>query len=131
MKKRRKRRTGIQFVIFSFVAAVSILTVILVMGKLTRKKVNIDNSVIITQKDTPADMTEIKDTHEGMVRSLLSGQWVSKEDYQNVPYAVMYSNIYDAMPQSDIGQADVVFESPRAALHVCVVFLKIKQTLKK
>ena len=36
-------------------------------------------------------MTEIKDTHEGMVRSLLSGQWVSKEDYQNVPYAVMYS----------------------------------------
>ena len=57
-------------------------------------------------------MTEIKDTHEGMVRSLLSGQWVSKEDYQNVPYAVMYSNIYDAMPQSDIGQADVVFESP-------------------
>ena len=24
----------------------------------------------------------------------------------------MYSNIYDAMPQSDIGQADVVFESP-------------------
>lgn len=112
MKKRRKRRTGIQFVIFSLVAAVSILTVILVMGKLTRKKVNIDNSVIITQKDTPADMTEIKDTHEGMVRSLLSGQWVSKEDYQNVPYAVMYSNIYDAMPQSDIGQADVVFESP-------------------
>lgn len=38
MKKRRKRRTGIQFVIFSLVAAVSILTVILVMGKLTRKK---------------------------------------------------------------------------------------------
>ena len=102
MKKKRKRRTGIQLVIFSLVAAVSILTVILVMGKLTRKKVNIDNSVIITQKDTPTDMTEIKDTHEGMVRSLLSGQWVSKEDYQNVPYAVMYSNIYDAMPQSDI-----------------------------
>lgn len=77
-------------------------------------------------------MTEIKDTHEGMVRSLLSGQWVSKEDYQNVPYAVMYSNIYDAMPQSDIGQADVVLNHrSRAALHVCVVFLKIKQTLKK
>ena len=91
MKKKRKRRTGIQLVIFSLVAAVSILTVILVMGKLTRKKVNIDNSVIITQKDTPTDMTEIKDTHEGMVRSLLSGQWVSKEDYQNVPYAVMYT----------------------------------------
>ena len=45
MKKKRKRRTGIQLVIFSLVAAVSILTVILVMGKLTRKKVNIDNSV--------------------------------------------------------------------------------------
>lgn len=69
MKKKRKRRTGIQLVIFSLVAAVSILTVILVMGKLTRKKVNIDNSVIITQKDTPTDMTEIKDTHEGMVRT--------------------------------------------------------------
>ena len=99
------------------------------MGKLTRKKVNIDNSVIITQKDKPTDMTEIKDTHEGMVRSLLSGQWVSKEDYQNVPYAVMYSNIYDAMPQSDIGQ--FLNHRSRAALHVCVVFLKIKQTLKK
>ena len=66
MKKKRKRRTGIQLVIFSLVAAVSILTVILVMGKLTRKKVNIDNSVILTQKDTPTDMTEIKDTHEGI-----------------------------------------------------------------
>ena len=73
MKKKRKRRTGIQLVIFSLVAAVSILTVILVMGKLTRKKVNIDNYVIM-----------------------------------------LFLN-----------------HRSRAALHVCVVFLKIKQTLKK
>ena len=85
MKKKRKRRTGIQLVIFSLVAAVSILTVILVMGKLTRKKVNIDNSVIITQKDKPTDMTEIKDTHEGMVRSLLSGQWAVSYTHLTLP----------------------------------------------
>jgi hypothetical protein len=50
-------------------------------------------------------------THAGQTRSLLTGKWVDADTANNVPYAVMYSNIVDAMPQSSIGEADVVFES--------------------
>ncbi len=58
------------------------------------------------QKEEP-----MQDIHAGQARSRLTGLWVDEAGADNVPYAVMYSNIYDAMPQSSIGEADVVFES--------------------
>ena len=76
MKKRRKRRTGIQFVIFSLVAAVSILTVILVMGKLTRKKVNIDNSVEINEDDH----VELNNGKSGIVADITNNVYTIEVD---------------------------------------------------
>ena len=49
--------------------------------------------------------------HKGMTRSRLTGQWVDDSTGNLVPYAVMYNNIYDAIPQSGISEADIVMES--------------------
>lgn len=66
---------------------------------------------IVEADATKAVEQETQDPHAGQTRSKLTGQWIDAEAAENVPYAVMYSNIYDAMPQSSIGQADIVFES--------------------
>lgn len=49
---------------------------------------------------------------EGKVRSMLSGEWVDEEIAKRRPVAVMFNNIIDAVPQSGIAKADIVYEAP-------------------
>ena len=48
--------------------------------------------------------------HEGKVQSDLTGEWVDPAVNEQRPVAVMINNIGEAMPQSGIGQADVIYE---------------------
>jgi|MucameStandDraft_1065616.scaffolds.fasta_scaffold02512_12 hypothetical protein len=48
----------------------------------------------------------------GMVRSYLTGKLVPETVGRVRPISVMLNNIYDALPQSGIGNADVVYEAP-------------------
>lgn len=75
------------------------------------RQVSVNSAKINSNKDSVTQSSE-KDPYENMARSKLSGQWVEKELAEKVPYAVMYSNIADAMPQANISKADVVFEAP-------------------
>ena len=54
---------------------------------------------------------EVKNPHAGQAQSVISGKWESSELAQQKAVAVMYSNIKQAMPQSNISKADIVFES--------------------
>lgn len=47
---------------------------------------------------------------EGKVQSDLNGSWVDPETNNKRPIALMINNIGEAMPQSGIGQADIVYE---------------------
>lgn len=47
---------------------------------------------------------------EGKVLSDLTGQWIDQALNDRRPMAVMINNIGEAMPQSGIGQADVIYE---------------------
>ncbi len=47
---------------------------------------------------------------EGKVQSDLTGEWVDPEVNNTRPIAVMINNIGEAMPQSGIGEADVIYE---------------------
>lgn len=73
-----------------------------------------DNS-IVSDTQSNDSISSTNDTsvvsYEGQARSMLTGEWVDEDTARSVPVAVMYSNIYDAMPQSSISYADVVFES--------------------
>lgn len=63
-------------------------------------------------------------SHDNEERSRLTGKWVPKDTVNNVPVAVMYSNIKDAMPQSSISYADIVMESlvEGGITRLCAVF---------
>lgn len=63
---------------------------------------------------TPIPETEpvTEESHEGQVRSRLTGEWVDEAVGNRRPVAVMLNNIIDAVPQSGIAQAGVVYEAP-------------------
>lgn len=60
----------------------------------------------------PEPETTTSESHEGMVRSRLTGEWVDEAIGTRRPVAVMLNNIIDAVPQSGIEQAGVVYEAP-------------------
>jgi hypothetical protein len=68
--------------------------------------------------------TETITTHQGLARSKVTGKWIDEKTSENVPLAVMYSNIAEAMPQSSISYADVVYESlvEGGITRLCCVF---------
>ncbi len=67
--------------------------------------------VDVTQTDMMKSATAIDETfHEGIYNDL-TGEWDTKrkEEYGR-PVAIMINNIENAIPQSCIGQADILFE---------------------
>ena len=48
----------------------------------------------------------------GMVRSFLTGKLVPESVGRQRAISVMLNNIYDALPQSGIGNASIVYEAP-------------------
>jgi hypothetical protein len=53
----------------------------------------------------------IEDTHEGEMRSSLSGLWVPVNTGNKRPYAIQFSNFKTVRNQWGIGQADIVYEA--------------------
>lgn len=58
--------------------------------------------------NSPADIQLVNT--EGKVVSYLTGEWVDPEVNGRRPVAIMINNIGEAMPQSGIGQADIIYE---------------------
>lgn len=52
-----------------------------------------------------------EETHEGEMRSTLSGLWVPEEIGSNRPYAIQFSNFKTVRNQWGISQADIVYEA--------------------
>ena len=53
-----------------------------------------------------------EDTHQGMAKSYLTGEWIDEELAKKRPLAVMIGNTSDALPQYGISSADVIYEVP-------------------
>ncbi len=67
--------------------------------------------IVIIDTPTVAPTPSIDPTHEGMAKSLLTGEWVDEEIAKQRPYAVMLNNIDVANPQSGVGDADILYEA--------------------
>ena len=67
--------------------------------------------IVIIDTPTVEPTPTIDLTHEGMARSLLTGEWVDEEIAKQRPYAVMLNNIDVANPQSGVGDADILYEA--------------------
>lgn len=69
----------------------------------------------VTEETTTEKVTEEEttaDPREGLVQSLLTGEYVDEETASKRPLAVMINNIVNANPQSGIGSAGVIYEAP-------------------
>lgn len=85
-------------------------------GKKGNANVTVDEIKPIESQSSGNDadnttQTQAAPGHENEARSKLTGMWVPADTANNTPVAVMYSNIADAIPQSSISYADIVFES--------------------
>lgn len=71
---------------------------------------------ITTQTPTPEKESKSEDTEnkipEGMVRSYLTGEYVSEAIGRRRPVAIMLNNIKAACPQYGINHAGVIYEAP-------------------
>lgn len=67
--------------------------------------------IVIIDTPTVEPTPTIDPTHEGMAKSLLTGEWVDEEIAKQRPYAVMLNNIDVANPQSGVGDADILYEA--------------------
>ena len=65
-----------------------------------------------TEEEADATEEEEEQLPEGMVLSKLTGEPVSEEIGTKRPIALMINNIKDAIPQSGISSADVIYEAP-------------------
>ena len=125
-----KKKKSIIIVVVCVLAAAGIAAGIYGM---TRKKgspeaVN-DSTAQTVQEQTTQ---EVKNPHEGQAQSVISGKWESSELAQQKAVAVMYSNIKQAMPQSNISKADIVFESlVEGGITRLCCFLKIRRSWKR
>lgn len=63
-----------------------------------------------TEKASETDIV-YGDLPEGMMHSYLNGEIISEEDGKLKPFAIMINNIQDALPQSGISDADVIYEA--------------------
>lgn len=60
----------------------------------------------------PLVIGETEGSHEGKIRSKLTGEWVDEAIGNRRPIAVMLNNIKEAIPQSAIEAAGVIYEAP-------------------
>lgn len=65
----------------------------------------------VKEKENPP-VTEAADTHEGEVKSLLTGEWIPEEYANNRPIAMMVENTQVTLPQYGICRADIIYECP-------------------
>lgn len=68
--------------------------------------------VSAVEKEADTQEKEKNTSHEGQTRSYLTGEWVDSDIAKTRAVAVMLNNIEQAVPQSGIENADVVYEAP-------------------
>ena len=66
----------------------------------------------VEEEPEPEPEPEPVDTHEGMAKSYLTGEWIDEELAKKRPVAIMIGNTSDALPQYGISAADVIYEVP-------------------
>lgn len=96
-----------------------VLTIVMVSGKDKKKDKNKDTtekagdevSITVEPDSTMSDAEDIEVIErEGMVISELTGEWIDESLDGQRPVCMMINNIIDAIPQSGISQADIIYE---------------------
>ncbi|MCI8402967.1 MAG: DUF3048 domain-containing protein [Lachnospiraceae bacterium] len=60
----------------------------------------------------PETTAEVQENHDGQKKSYLTGLWTDEEKVDRRPMAIMLSNVKQAVPQTGISRAAVIYEAP-------------------
>lgn len=74
-----------------------------------QQAVEVEEPVVVKEEVT--EPVEVVDTHEGKAINPLTGLYIDKEAAKRRPIGIMINNLKDALPQSGIAQADVMYET--------------------
>ncbi len=92
---------------------IAILTLICMVGGMTgcgcSKNIEEPKNPTTALQTTAA---ETADSHQGEKISYLTGEYVPEKQAQSRPIAVMINNIENAIPQSGISSAQIIYEAP-------------------
>ena len=83
-------------------------------GKKEEENVTTEESSVSQESGTEESVEETssEESLEGKVKSYLTGQWIDESIGNRRPVAVMLNNIKQAVPQSGIDQAGIIYEAP-------------------
>lgn len=97
--------------IFTGVAVVLIIAIVAAMVIMNKNEQLVEEeTTTAVQETTTAE--EVTEEETGEAKSLLTGEDVSAKIASRRPVAVMINNISDALPQSGIENAGVIYEAP-------------------
>jgi hypothetical protein len=103
----KKKQVIIIATIATIVLAAIIVACILIFGGEKKKETKKAEVTTAVQEETTT-----KDPNAGKVRSKLTGEYVKPSIAEKRPVALMYNNIYDAIPHSGLYNADICYEAP-------------------
>lgn len=110
MKKRMIATVGMAVMMAAFLAACS-------KNHTETTEMPAETAVVIetetaaqTETETGTQSAE-EEIPEGMMHSYLTGEIVSNEIGTKRPYAIMINNVQAALPQSGVGQAEMIYEA--------------------
>lgn len=108
----------------AFVAVIVVMSVMMVSCKKDKPATENGENVTVAVSNKKVQEASTANIRANMARSRLTGEWVDKDTVNNVPVAVMIENSSDAIPQSAIGSADIVFETyaEGGITRLCAVF---------
>lgn len=101
------------------IAVLAVILIVLTVVMVSKKSKKDDtgdttkntNELSTEEEATASDTTEEQEpVRDGMVISDLTGEWIDESLENNRPVCIMINNIIDAIPQSGIGSADIIFE---------------------
>ena len=68
--------------------------------------------VEVKESEVASQETQQPENHEGMAKSLLTGEWISADLAGKRPIAVMTENTKVTLPQYGVSNADIIYECP-------------------
>lgn len=93
---------------FKKLCLVALITVAAILAMSCGKKEEATTEEVTTTEEVATE--ESNEAPEGMVANELTGEWIDESLSNQRPLTCMINNLKPAMPQSGIGQADIVYE---------------------
>lgn len=113
--KRRKKQSLAAILGLTVLTAFVVVVLQYYQTKAVQSSVAETTPVLVTQRPTQEPTTAVEETtnsHEGEMRSYLTGDYVTENIGNRRPVAVMFNNSQSAVPQTGIKYSGVIYEAP-------------------